>query len=190
MNFKRYILDGVISGEELLWIYHRLLETPLWSLSRTSIPSTGPGRNIIPFMGFPGLNIESRGEVCDEFLSGYFRSLIFRVKYQLKKDYSAQLPSKVKRIHVGGKSSFSRTEFHSDSEDENDWTILGFLNPVWNDKDGGEFYLDKEKIEYKAGRFVVFPSHVRHDGGYVVNESLSYWRVAANIILTKPEKIK
>jgi hypothetical protein len=42
-------------------------------------------------------------------------------------------------------------------------------------------------VEYKAGRFVVFPSRTRHDGGYVKNEKLNYWRVAVNIILDSGE---
>jgi len=54
---------------------------------------------------------------------------------------------------------------------------------VWNAKDGGEFFLEDHKIEYKSGRFVVFPSNTLHDGGYVKNEKLNYWRVAVNIIL-------
>jgi hypothetical protein len=116
-------------------------------------------------------------------LAGYFRSVLFRVKHALKRDFNAQIPPEVLRIHIGAKSSFSKTEFHIDSGDKSYWTILGFLNPVWNAKDGGEFYLADEKIEYKAGRFVVFPSSVKHDGGYVVNETLSYWRIAVNIIL-------
>ena len=177
---EHFILDDILSGEELLWIYQRLIETPSWTLSRTS---SGPGRNMLPFMGFPGLHIETKGDIHNEFLAGYFRSVLFRVKRTLKRDFNAQLPPDVLRIHVGAKSSFSKTEFHVDSGDKSFWTILGFLNPVWNAKDGGEFYLADKKIEYKAGRFVIFPSSVEHDGGYVVNEKLSYWRVAVNIIL-------
>jgi hypothetical protein len=175
-----FILDNILSGDELLWIYHQIIETPSWTLSRTSY---GSGRNILPFMGFPGLNVETGGDIHNEFLAGYFRSILFRVKHVLKRDFSIKIPPEVLRIHVGAKSSFSKTEFHTDSDDTSHWTILGFLNPVWNAKDGGEFYLKDEKIEYKAGRFVVFPSSYKHDGGYVVNESLSYWRIAVNIIL-------
>lgn len=75
-----------------------------------------------------------------------------------------QIPPKVQRIHIGAKSSFSKTEFHIDSGEKNYYTILGFLNPVWNAKDGGEFYLADEKIEYKSKRFVIFSSSVMHDG--------------------------
>lgn len=177
---QRYIIDNILSGEELMWIYHRLIETPTWYLSRTS---SGTGRNLLPFMGFPGLNIENEGVIDNEFLSGYFRSIIFRVRHRLKREFSIQIPEEVLRIHVGAKSSFSKTKFHTDSDETDHWTILGFLNPVWNAKDGGEFYLADEMIEYKAGRFIIFPSMIKHNGGYVVNETLSYWRVAINIIL-------
>ena len=180
---KGYILDKVIGTEELLWIYNRLINTPSWTLSRSS-SSKG---NLLAFMGFPGLDIETKGEVYDEFLAGYFRSILFRVKNTLKKEYGVNLPLEIKRIHVGAKSSFSKTNFHIDSELKTDWTILGFLNPVWNAEDGGEFFLDNEKITYKGGRFVVFPSFVKHDGGYVINEKLSYWRIAVNIILSQPK---
>lgn len=180
-----FILDNVLDGEELLWIYHQLIETPAWTLTRTS--SFLPERNILPFLGFPGLNVETNGNIQNEFLAGYFRSILFRVRRALRRDFNAQIPPEVLRIHIGAKSSFSKTEFHIDSDDKSYWTILGFLNPVWNAKDGGEFYLADEKIEYKAGRFIVFPSSVKHDGGYVTNETLSYWRIAVNIIL-RPSK--
>ena len=88
------------------------------------------------------------------------------------------------RLRVG----ISKTEFHVDSDDETAWTILGFLNPVWNAKDGGEFFLENHKVEYKTGRFIVFPSRTLHDGGYVKNEKLNYWRVAVNIILDNGER--
>ena len=180
---KGYILDKVISAEELFWIYDRLIKTPSWSLSRASY-SKGIR---FAFNGFPNLNIETKGEVYDEFLDGYFRSIIFRVKNTLKKEYGFNLPSEINRIHVGAKSSFSKTKIHTDSELKTDWTILGFLNPVWNAEDGGEFFLDNEKITYTGGRFVVFPSCVKHDGGYVINEKLSYWRIAVNIVLSQPK---
>ena len=54
---------------------------------------------------------------------------------------------------------------------------------MWNAKDGGEFFLEDYKVEYKAGIFIVFHSNTLHDGGYVKNETLNYWRVAVNIIL-------
>jgi hypothetical protein len=182
---QHYVFDDVIGADELLWIYHELLSTSSWELTRTS---TGEKVAGLPFMSFPGLNIETRGDIHIAFLSGYFRGVIFRIRALAKKNNSIILPPNIQRIHVGAKSSFSKTEFHVDSNEENVWTILGFLNPVWNARDGGEFFLEDHKVEYKAGRFVVFPSNTLHDGGYVKNEKLNYWRVAANIILDNGER--
>ena len=177
---EHYIFDDVVGADELLWIYHELLSTSSWSLTRSSIDTKAVA---LPFISFPGLDIETRGDIHVHFLSGYFRSVVFRIRTLAKKLNGVMLPTNIQRIHVGAKSSFSKTELHVDSDEQNVWTILGFLNPVWNAKDGGEFFLEDHKIEYKSGRFVVFPSNTLHDGGYVKNEKLNYWRVAVNIIL-------
>jgi hypothetical protein len=179
---RHYIFDDVIGPAELLWIYHNLVSTRSWTLTRSS-KAAG-----VPFTGFPGLNIETGGDIHVEFWSGYFRSLVFRIRELAKKNNNVVLPPYIQRIHIGAKSSFSKTEFHVDSSEENVWTILGFLNPVWNAGDGGEFFLEDHKVQYKGGRFVVFPSKTLHDGGYVKNEKLNYWRVAVNIILAPIQK--
>jgi 2OG-Fe(II) oxygenase superfamily len=181
---EHYVFDDVIGADELLWIYHELLSTSSWTLTRSSIDTKAVA---LPFISFPGLDIETRGEIHVDFLSGYFRSVVFRIRTLAKKLNGVTLPSNIQRIHVGAKSSFSKTEFHVDSDEQDVWTILGFLNPVWNAKDGGEFFLENHKLEYKAGRFVAFPSNTSHDGGYVKNEKLNYWRVAVNIILGNEE---
>jgi hypothetical protein len=183
---EHYIFDGVMAADELLWIYHELLSTRSWALTRSSTDAKAPG---LPFISFPGLNIETHGDIHVEFLSGYFRSIVFRIRALAKKENNLVLPPNIQRIHAGAKSSLSKTEFHVDSDKENAWTILGFLNPVWNARDGGEFFLEEHKVEYKAGRFVVFPSNTLHDGGYVKNEKLNYWRVAVNIILDNDERV-
>jgi hypothetical protein len=154
---EHYIFDGVLGVDELLWTYHVLLSNSSWTLTRTSADDTN------------------------------FRSIVFRIRTLAMKNNGAVLPPSIQRIHVGAKSSFSKTEFHVDSNDENAWTILGFLNPVWNAGDGGEFFLEDHKVEYKSGRFVVFRSNTMHDGGYVKNEKLNYWRIAVNIILDHGE---
>ncbi len=173
-----YILDDVISKNELLWIYNKILDTPLWTLSNTSTINESIG-----FSSFPGLSVQEEQIINSKFLSGYFRSTIFRVDTLLRKKYSFKLPKNISRINIGAKSSFSKTVKHVDSHEEDYWTILGFLNPVWDCNNGGEFYLNEEKINYKGGRFIIFPSNIEHDGGFVKNEKLSYWRVAVNIIM-------
>src|SRR5262245_28590343 len=128
---EHYIFDGMIGADELLWIYHELLSTSGWTLTRTSEAGKGFGK---PFFSFPGLNIETAGHTHLDFLSGYFRSIVFRIRALAKKNNGLVLPPNIQRIHVGAKSSLSKTEFHIDSEDNAAWTILGFLNPIWNAK--------------------------------------------------------
>ena len=48
-----------------------------------------------------------------------------------------------------------------------------------------EASFEDHKVEYKAGRFVVFPSNTLHDCGYVKNDMLNYR--AVNIILDDEE---
>ena len=124
----------------------------------------------------------------EPYISGWFKALVFRISYLLKKEYNFKLPTHIKRIHVGAKSSLSKTDTHIDSENPDDWTILGFLNPIWNNKDGGEFNLNRKIIRYTSGRFIIFPSFIPHDGGYIKNEKLNYWRISSNIILTDKNK--
>ena len=177
-----FIHDNIISQKELLWIYHTLINSSSWSLSRISSKES---KGLNPFNSFPGLIVEDNGDIKEKYLSGYFKSIIFRVQKEIKKKYELELPDKVIRIHLGAKSSLSKTSFHYDVKENNYWTILGFLNPVWNSEDGGHFFIEEEKIDYLPGRFIVFPSNLVHNGGYINNENLNYWRISLNIILGK-----
>jgi len=178
-NNDIYVLDNVMSLDEVLYIYERLQNSPNWTLTRTS----EGGKMSASFSSFPGMVVETKGEIHHEYFSGYFRSLIYRVRKILKDEYSVILPKRIQRIHLGAKSSQSETKFHSDSKNKDAWSILGFLNPVWNVKDGGEFYVEEEKIDYKSARFVVFKSHLSHNGGFIKNDQLNYWRISLNVIL-------
>ncbi len=182
MDKDFYIVDNILGVEELLWLYHKLLDTPNWSLTRSSL-NDGAGR--LAFTGFPGLEIQSNETINIKYLSGYFQSIIFRLKKDLKNKYNLYLPNKIKRIHIGAKSSNSKTFDHVDSTDTSDWTILGFLNPVWDQNDGGELMINDKKLDYKPGRFVIFKSNTKHNGGFVKNDELNYWRITCNIIITR-----
>jgi hypothetical protein len=175
-----FLLDDVIDHEECRYLYHTLQASTSWTLSRVSREED----YLDPFKSFPGfIVVETDGTVKNEHFSGYFRALTFRISKLVRERYGVSLPSKIHRIHLGAKNSHSDTEFHKDCEEEDAWTILGFLNPIWNSQDGGELYIDDAKIDYKPGRFVVFKSNLSHNGGYVTNEKLNYWRITLNIIV-------
>ena len=175
-----FVHDDILSQKELLWIYHKLINSSSWHLSRTSINQSIEANS---FNSFPGMIIEQNDVIINEYLSGYFKSIIFRIQRITKKKYSVDLPDKVIRVALGAKSSLSKTNFHKDHENEENWTILGFLNPVWNSKNGGQFFIKDEEIEYLPGRFVVFKSNLEHNGGFINNGDLNYWRISLNIIL-------
>ena len=182
MTTKNYfIIDNLLTSEELFWLYHKILDTPNWYLTRSSKKE---GIGMLAFKGFPGLTIQDREIIEVEFLAGYFQSLIFRIRKNIYKEHDFKLPNIIKRIHIGAKSSNSKTYDHIDSKNPSDWTILGFLNPIWNQEDGGELILNDKKLKYKPGRFVVFQSIMKHNGGFIKNEELNYWRITSNIILS------
>ena len=119
LNKNYYIEDDIFSQKELLWIYHKLINTPSWTLSRTSCSEKLASN---AFSSFPGLLIENSELVKEEFLSGYFKSIIFRVQNILKNIlliYPINLRIAVSKI------SLSKTNFHYD-QNEDSWTILGF----------------------------------------------------------------
>ena len=88
---EHYIFDGVIGADELLWIYHELLYTSSWTLTRSSKGDKGFG---LPFFSFPGLHIETAGDIHIDFLSGYFRSIIFRIRALATKNNRPYSPAK------------------------------------------------------------------------------------------------
>ena len=69
-------------------------------------------------LGFSHVSARPRagGEIHNEFLSGYFRGVIFRIRALAKKNNNLILPPSIQRIHVGAKSSLSKAEFHVNSE--------------------------------------------------------------------------
>ena len=175
---KKYIYDELISNLELLWIYDTILNSEGWKIN------CHPGRNTTAaFSTHPVLVIQKEKEIINLFWAGYFQKLIFTIKDIIKKEDNLIIPNKIKRIHVIAKSSFSDSALHIDSNDENAYSIVGFLNPIWNNSDGGGFLLEDEIIQNKPGRFVIFKSNMIHDGIPISKKDLRYWRLLVNIIL-------
>lgn len=173
----------MLDAQEALTLYHGLLETPSWTLCRTSTGQGAAGQ----FGSFPGMTVEHQGNVLESFYSGYFRSLLFRVRRMARKEAGLELPGEILRIHLGAKKADSITKSHTDLRSPTAWTVLGFLNPVWNPADGGELMIEDQKIECKMGRFVLFRSNLEHNGGFVKNPELNHWRISLNMILDEPK---
>jgi hypothetical protein len=178
---KYYILDNVLSKIETFKIYNNLINSPSWSLNRTS---TLTSDNLESSLNrFPGNVIEQEGQVFNPYFSGYFNCLTSLIKDKFYNHYNFNLPNNVFRIHVVAKNDKSETLFHSDTKDNESWTVLGFLTPVWKSEYGGEVNIEGEKLDYIPGRFIIFKSNILHNGGYVNKNNLDYWRITLNIIL-------
>ncbi len=183
MKSNRYfIIDDIISIEELNWLYQNLINSKSWSLTWTSKKESIA---LMPFNSFPGITIEDHGKIFESYLSGYFKSIQFRIYSRIKSLYSYELPCNIVRTAVCAKSSLSNSSIHLDSSDKDRWTILAFLNPSWDMNDGGEFYIENEKIDFIPGRVIVFPSFLMHNGGNVKAENHNDWRMVLNIIVDK-----
>ena len=177
-KFDSYVLDNLISNKELLWINDYILDSEGWKIN------CHPGNGInAAFSTHPVLLIQKESEIKNLFLAGYFQRIIFSISQKLREEKNLYLPYKIRRIHIIAKSSFSDSALHTDSEEENSWSIVGFLNPIWNNSDGGEFKINNELIKNKPGRFVVFRSNSYHDGMPINNKNLRYWRIVVNIII-------
>jgi hypothetical protein len=139
--------------------------------------------NELEAVGFPGMVIEDKGNSHHTYLSGYFHAVLDIVKLKFEENYKFTLPHNIHRIHLVAKNDKSETQYHNDMDD-NSWTILGFITPVWKLEDGGEFKVEGDTIQYKPGRFIIFKSNLLHNGGFVRNNNLNYWRIGVNIILS------
>jgi hypothetical protein len=177
---KYYILDNVLSKTETFKIYNNLINSPIWSLNRSSTITDDFESSV---NRFPGIVIEQEGQSFNPYFSGYFHCLTSLIKDRFCNDYNFNLPNDIFRIHVGAKNDKSETLFHSDMQDNESWTILGFLTPVWKSEYGGQINIEGEKLDYFPSRFVIFKSNILHNGGYVNKNNLDYWRISINIIL-------
>ena len=107
------------------------------------------GKKYTAIYGLPGLNVETKGDIHNEFLAGYFRSILFRIKHVLKRDYNAKIPPEVLRIHVGAKSFFQKQNF-TDSDDMSHWTILDSSIPSGTPKMEESSILQMKRLNTKG----------------------------------------
>jgi len=173
-NKNLFLLDNIIRSKDLFTLYKGLIESNVWTLNRTS---TGGD-----FGTFPGFSIQDGSTVYNPYWSGYFVSLFEKINFDFEKKYNFNLPSKIKRIHLGAKNDLSYIEFHCDTQEPNTYTIVGFLTPVWAQNWGGELTIESEKINFEPGKFLIFKSNLRHNG-VGPNKKIPYWRISINYVV-------
>jgi len=169
-------IDDVILQKDLFRLYKNLIESPTWSLNRSSVYDQ-------TFGSFPGKIIKDNNQIIDPIWNAYFSSLSERINQKFYEKYNYDLPSNIVRIHLGAKNKNSITQFHVDNQKENTLSVVGFLTPIWENDWGGELIVEEEKINYKPGRFVIFNSDKIHNG-ISPKEDLHWWRISVNYTLS------
>lgn len=85
-----------------------------------------------------------------------------RIQKVLKQDI------KLIRIHLNAQTSFQSSEFHTDFDDDDFWTVVVFTSSFWNTNWSGELIVRDETINnykyipYFPNRGVLFPSNWAH----------------------------
>jgi hypothetical protein len=171
---KYYIIDDIISDKDIFNLYTDLTRDNVWNLSRRTNDST---------VGhWPGFIVHDNDTVINAYWFGRFFGLLENIKHNFEKKYKFLLPPKIRRIHVGAKHTAANTDFHTDVLEPFTYTIVGFITPEWSSEWGGELNIEGELIDFKAGRFVIFKSDLRHDGTKIKKE-INHWKLSLNYVL-------
>ena len=170
------ILDNVLSNDTLVHMYDELIATQMWSINRQSTDKEKY------FHNFPGHVVFGINGIINSNLFGFYNGVLEHIRYRCKEEYNSVLPPKLKRIHLGAKSSTSLTRLHRDTEDLG-IVIVGFITPNWKSEWGGQLKIGDKEVIYKSGRFCVFNTNELHDG-YPPDKQCPLWRMSVNILLT------
>lgn len=168
-------LKNILEIKELFSIYNKLIENPVWYLSRKS-------HNNHMASGFPGFIISQEDNVYNPYWYGFFECLLDKIRKECKKEHNIILPQKILRIHLVAKNENSDTDFHTDNESEDAYSVVGFLTPCWINEWGGNFICENESINYTPGNFVIIKSNKSHNG-LGPKFKIPYWRIVVNYIL-------
>ena len=174
MEKKYYLLDNVITKNDLFNLYNELINSPVWHISRCTHDSK---------VGmWPGFIVKGKDEVRNHFWYGRFIGLLENIKNVFEKEHNFSLPPNIYRVHLGAKNTTSNTDFHTDVVEPYTYTFVGFITPEWSSEWGGELNIEGEIIDFKPGRFVIFKSELRHDGSKIKKE-INHWKISLNYVL-------
>ena len=185
-------LKNLLSAKEVFWLYRKLVRLPSWALTgHSSYDDARKG-----FLERQEATIANLLLIKDSKpiyimggLDGYGQSIPYRVNERLK-EHKLEIPTDVERFWINATFKESSSHWpHQDSDHSQDFSIILFLAPVWNDQWLGSFFCDGEEFKFSPGGAVIFQSTDLHTAD---NPSLQcpYIRLSANILTreipTKP----
>ena len=171
------IINNVLTTQDCFDLYQGLTTANMWGLNRQTNPDNLGG-------AFPGVTLVENEEVVynDQYWIGYFNCLFDRINQKLLEQHNFSLKRKIKRIVLNAQNDNHYTEFHQDNE-ENTYSIVGFLTPQWAEEWGGELNIEGEIIKYSSGDFVLFQSNQLHKSQPI--KKIPYWRTSVSYVIEK-----
>ncbi len=171
------IINNVLTIEDCFDLYQGLVSANMWNLNRQSTPTNLGG-------AFPGVTLIENQNIVNnnQYWIGYFNCLFDRINQKLLEQHNFSLKRNIKRIALNAQNDNHFTEFHEDNE-ENTYSIVGFLTPQWAEEWGGELNIEGEIIKYNPGDFILFESNQLHRSQPV--KKIPYWRTSVSYVIKK-----
>ena len=151
VNFSPIVVDNFLNSSEFLMLSEEFNYMPMhlcnWSDSN----------NIKLFFGVRKSNKPTHLECLASTIS-------LKTKKYIKRKFN------FKRIHLNGQVYGQEGQFHQDSKESMDISVLIFTNKEWNPAWGGQFSFvelpdqEVQTVTYKPNRAVIFPSTLYHCG--------------------------
>jgi len=170
------IINNVLTTEDCFALYTGLVKCNMWNLCMSSDAREG--------QRFPGVTLVENEKVVNNqpYWIGYFNCLFDRINAELLKQHNFSIPRTIKRIGLNAQNDNHYTEFHHDNE-QNTFSIVGFLTPQWAEDWGGELNIEGEVFKYSPGDFILFESTKIHKSQPI--KKIPYWRTSISYVIKK-----
>lgn len=150
-NNKVTIVDNVLPKSVSDWLYQFLIMEPIWNLNMHSNEENHRIAGNILYCKQQNINTKTSAQALCAMT---YCHIIDKAKF---------LSNKLIRIHLGAKAPLQDDEFHTDGNEE-ETTVLYYLNNKWDKKWGGQTIVDNIEVDYKPNRAVIYSSATKHKG--------------------------
>ena len=171
-----YIAKDVMTEEEVAYIYDYLINVCPWRINSSYFRQDSADHEYYRHHNYPHMSALGPGGMQDPFLTGYFTATMSAVNIRMKEQYGFTLPAhRTNSINFNAQRKSDNFKFHTDG-DGDQWSIVGFLTPAWDESWGGELRVQENLVKYKPGDFVAFKSNLLHDA-MPIKVDTPFWRI-------------